>query len=64
MTDARGQTRMAVSTDFGYFRFENVAAGETYILTASGKLFSFGQSAQVHSITEDTDNINFVADNP
>ena len=63
MTDSRGNTRTAASTGFGYFRFENVAAGETYIFTAEGKRFTFGQNTQVHSIMEDTDNIIFVADN-
>jgi CSLREA domain-containing protein len=61
MTDMQGNGRTATSTSFGYYRFENVAAGETYIFAARGKRFFFGQSAQVHSIMEDTNDINFVA---
>jgi phage gp45-like len=63
MTDSNGNTRTARTTAFGYYRFEDVAAGETYIFAARGKRFSFGQNSQVHSIMEDTNNINFVADN-
>jgi hypothetical protein len=63
MTDSSGNIRTATTTSFGYFRFDDVAAGETYIFAARGKRFSFGQNTQVHSITEDTTNINFVADN-
>ena len=61
MTDSNGNTRTARTTSFGYYRFEEVAAGETYIFTVSGKRFSFEQNSQVHSIMEDTDDINFVA---
>jgi len=61
MTDSSGNTRTATTTSFGYYRFEEVAAGETYIFAARGKRFSFGQNSQVHSIMEDTNNINFVA---
>jgi len=63
MTDSIGNTRTAMTTSFGYYRFEEVAAGETYIFAARGKRFSFEQNTQVHSIMEDTNNINFVADN-
>jgi predicted outer membrane repeat protein len=61
MTDSNGNIRTATTTSFGYFRFDDVAAGETYIFAARGKRFSFGQNTQVHSIMEDTSNINFVA---
>ncbi len=61
MTDSQGNIRTATTTSFGYYRFEEVAAGETYVFTARGKRFSFGQNSQVHSIMEDTSNINFVA---
>ena len=61
MTDMHGNVRTATSTSFGYYRFENVAAGETYIFAARGKRFFFEQNAQVHSIMEETSDINFVA---
>ena len=46
---------------FGYYRFEDVAAGETYIITAVSKRFTFTQSSQVLNINEDTEGINFLA---
>jgi phage gp45-like len=61
MTDSQGNTRTATTTSFGYYRFEEVAAGETYVFAARGKRFSFEQNTQVLSIMEDTNNINFVA---
>jgi hypothetical protein len=61
MTDSQGNIRTARTTSFGYYRFEEVAAGETYIFMATGKRFSFGQNTQVHSIIEDISDINFIA---
>ena len=62
LTDERGNTRMAVSSSFGYYHFEDVAAGETYIISASAKRYTFSQPSQVLNLNEDTDAINFIAD--
>ena len=61
MTDSQGNVRTATSTSFGYYQFDAVAAGETYIFTARGKRFTFARDTIVRSITEDTNSINFVA---
>jgi len=60
MTDSNGNTRTARTMSFGYYRFEEVEAGETYVFTATGKRFTFEQNTIVQSITETTNNINFV----
>ena len=52
---------MATTTSFGYYRFEEVAAGETYIISASAKRYTFSQQTQVLNINEDTEGINFIA---
>lgn len=62
MTDAGGESRTALSSTFGYFRFTDVPAGETYVITVTSKRYSFGESSQIRTIVEDTDDINFVAD--
>ncbi|MEP7037147.1 MAG: carboxypeptidase-like regulatory domain-containing protein, partial [Acidobacteriota bacterium] len=36
LTDANGQVRTARTTSFGYYHFDDVRAGETYILSAFG----------------------------
>ena len=61
MTDMRGDVRTARTGSFGYYRFEQVAAGETYVFAARGKRFFFEQGAQVRSILEETNNVDFVA---
>lgn len=60
LTDLSGQTRTAISTTFGYYRFEDMQAGETYIISAKAKHYVFRQPTQVLNINEDTDDINFI----
>ena len=61
MMNAAGETRMAFSTSFGYFTFENVAVVEVYVLTVRAKQFQFSQSSQAVSVLEDVTGINFIA---
>lgn len=62
MVDSSGASRTVASGTFGYFRFSEVPAGETYIFTATGKRFIFAQPTQVFSINEDFDDIVFVGE--
>lgn len=61
LTDSSGEVKMATTTSFGYYRFDDVPAGETYILSAVGKRFTFNQPTQVLNINEDTTEVNFIA---
>ncbi len=60
LTDAGGNVRTATTTAFGYYRFADVAAGETYIITAFGKRYTFNQPSQVVNISGDLTDINFI----
>jgi hypothetical protein len=62
MMGASGETRMAFSTSFGYFTFENVQVGEVYILTVRAKQFRFSQSSMAISVQEELSDISFIAD--
>lgn len=61
LTSADGAIRFATTTAFGYYRFTNVNAGETYIITAKGKRFEFSQPSQVLNVNENVVDINFIA---
>lgn len=41
LSDANGNVRPARSSSFGYFRFDDVTVGETYIVTVSSKRYTF-----------------------
>jgi CSLREA domain-containing protein len=57
MTDLNGNTRTARTGSFGYFRFNEVEAGQTYIFNVSSKRYSF--APQVITIMEDLTELNF-----
>lgn len=59
LTDQNGQTRNATSNSFGYFKFENVQAGESYTFTTSRKGYQF--TPQNVTINEDLINFNITA---
>jgi hypothetical protein len=61
LTDSQGNTRTTSTATGGYYRFEDVQAGETYILSASGKRYTFSQPVQILNVNEETDAVNFIA---
>ena len=58
MTDSFGTTRTARTNQFGYYRFDDVEAGETYILNAFSKRYQF--DSKVVSISEELTNLDFI----
>lgn len=59
LTNASGITRTARTSTFGYFRFDDVEAGQTYIFSVSSKRYSF--APQVVTVTDDLTELNFTA---
>ncbi|MCA1608183.1 MAG: DUF2012 domain-containing protein, partial [Acidobacteria bacterium] len=58
LTDAVGNTRSALTNPVGYFRFDDVQAGETYILSVSSKRYRF--SPRVVNVTDELADIDFM----
>jgi len=59
LTDAFGNTRTARTSTFGYYRFDEVEAGQTYIFNVRSKRYQF--APQVVTVTEDLTELNFIA---
>ncbi len=59
LTDNAGEKRLAVTNPFGYFRFDDVETGETYIVSVKSKRSSF--TSQVISVTNDINELIFTA---
>ncbi|MBC7901133.1 MAG: carboxypeptidase regulatory-like domain-containing protein [Saprospiraceae bacterium] len=59
-TNQNGETQMALTNAFGYFRFAGVEAGETYIFTATHKRYQF--TPQVVTLLDTLSDLNFVAE--
>lgn len=59
LTDSQGAGRIVRTSPFGYFRFDEVASGETYIVSVNSKQFQF--APQVVSVFDDISDLTFVA---
>ena len=61
LTDENGESRTVYTSAFGYFEFEAVAAGQTYIFQVRSRRYRF--APQVVNVTEDIQEMNFTAEN-
>ena len=59
LMDAGGNIRTARTNAFGYYQFEGITAGETYIFTVSHKRHEF--TPQAVNVLEDMTELNFIA---
>lgn len=59
LTEADGTTRQTVTNSFGYYRFADVAAGQTATLQVYSKRFGF--LPQIVNVNEEMSNLNFIA---
>ncbi len=60
MTDGSGNTRYTYTSTFGYYRFLDVPAGETYTFEVISKRYVF--SPQTLTVLEDVSDLNFYAE--
>ncbi len=59
LTDSNGRSRTAFTNPFGYYRFEEVESGATYVLSTRHKRHSFG--TQIVSVNDNLDDLNIIA---
>jgi len=62
LVDSAGQTRVSNTTTFGYYHFNNIPAGEICVVSVSAKKYTFSQSSQIVSASDDITDINFLAE--
>jgi alpha-tubulin suppressor-like RCC1 family protein len=59
VTDSSGTTRMAHTTSFGYYRFEGLPAGQTYVFNVTAKHYQF--APQVVVLNDNLADFDFIA---
>ena len=57
LTTTDGETRTILTNSFGYYRFTDVSAGQTAILSVASKRYQF--ASQVVSVTDNLTDLNF-----
>jgi hypothetical protein len=60
VTDSSGNTRLATTNPFGYYRFDNVAAGGTYTIRVISKRYTF--ASRTLQINDNLTDVNFMAE--
>ncbi len=61
ISDGNGMNRKTVSNAFGYYFFDGVPAGQTYIVQANRKGYEFSNGSQAVFVVDDLSGINFTA---
>jgi Carboxypeptidase regulatory-like domain len=61
LTNPNGTIRSTQTGTFGYFKFENVEVGGTYVISVSAKRYGFTQPTIVRSVQEEISDLEFIA---
>lgn len=56
-----GSILTARTSSFGYFRFDEIPVGETYVISVNSKRFTFNQPTQILTVNEELSDISFIA---
>jgi hypothetical protein len=59
LADSEGNSRTATTSSFGYYRFDDVPAGETYVMSVSSKRYQF--EPRVVNVQDEIANLDFIA---
>ena len=62
LTAQDGSTRIARPSSFGFYRFDEVPAGETYVISVASKRFTFIRPSNVISVLDNIVGLDFVAE--
>lgn len=62
VTDSEGNVQTVLTGGFGYFTFEGLQTGETYILSVSSKRYQFNPSTRAVTLNEDLRDLEFTAE--
>jgi len=61
LTDTSGNVLTKRTNTFGNFRFDEIAVGETYIISADSKRYTFNPSSQVLMVNDELTDVSFIA---
>lgn len=61
LTSSGGEIRNAITSTSGFYCFNDLPAGESYVLTVHSKRFSFDPASVIISLNDDLTDVSFVA---
>lgn len=57
-----GESRFAMTNQFGYYRFDELEVGQAYVVQVSNKSYTFANGSQLVTVNSEVEDLNFVAD--
>lgn len=60
--DSIPQARTVVTGPFGFYAFDSLSVGQTYVITVDGRRFSFANPSQIFSLNGSVTNADFTAE--
>ncbi|MBX3289889.1 MAG: carboxypeptidase regulatory-like domain-containing protein [Acidobacteria bacterium] len=64
LTDTDGRIRRVITNPFGYFKFNDVTVGGSYILSVAHKTYIFAEPYRVITVKDEITGIDFIALDP
>jgi hypothetical protein len=61
LTDIEGGSISVATNNFGYYCFDSVEAGRTYVLSISHKMYIFTPPSRIISVADSLDDVHFIA---
>lgn len=61
LTNAAGVSRNVLTNQFGYYRIDEVAVGETYTVSANSRKYFFANSPRLVTVNDELTNLDFTA---
>jgi hypothetical protein len=62
ITDQNGNVRYALTSSFGYYLFDDIAAGQTVVISIAAKRYVFANPTRILSVQEGLADIDFTAE--
>lgn len=62
LTASNGSIRSVITSSFGFFKFEEIEVGQTYILNAVSKKLTISEPTRILTIQEDITGLEFLAE--
>lgn len=64
LADITGNTRTAITNAFGYYRFDDVAVGQSYVASVRHKSYAFNPGTRIINVNDEIADLDFTADGP
>ncbi len=61
LIDSEGNVRTALTGSLGYYRFDDLTAGESYVISVLSKRFTFAAPTQIISAKDNVSDVDFIA---